>query len=165
MNAWSPRYYRSLQAAAGFFCMLGCSILSLLLSTRLPATISQWQQLTWGKICMILILTDSWLFTFLSGFLFSGVGTYQSPEICSFAQLICGVIYAISKVLGSGFLAEKVYIVWSNGLRTPRLKSPVFRLCLLSQLGWAGIAAPVYIAQSTRILADGTCYYRFKGYA
>ncbi|KAJ8078341.1 hypothetical protein PM082_000548 [Marasmius tenuissimus] len=120
--------------------------------------------MTWRKVCTILILCNSWLFVFVAGFMLTGIGTYYNLKMCQYTLLACLIIPGISKAFISGFLAEKVYIVWSDELYTPRLKNPAFRFCLLSQLGWIGLAVLILSGQSAAILENGTCVFRYKSY-
>ncbi|KAL0566663.1 hypothetical protein V5O48_015340 [Marasmius crinis-equi] len=151
-----------------FFCLFGCSLLSFLLSKRTPTDWTEWRNLTWGKVCMIAVLFDSWLFTLFAGFLLTGV-TVRDETLCSLVSILCIAFVSSSKFFTYAFLVEKVYIVWSNGYRTPRLKSPVYKICLLIQLGYGVVAMPipVLLGRTSRILDDssGACLVGFQKYA
>ncbi|KAJ8092620.1 hypothetical protein PM082_006945 [Marasmius tenuissimus] len=150
------------ELVTSFFCLLSCSVLSFLISRRTPTKIYEWKHLTWGKLCMILILCDGWIFVFLTGFMLTGVGTGLNPRLCTSVMLTCILSFGAFRVLVSTFLIEKLYIVWSNELRTPRLKSPIFRISMTSLLGYGGLVAPAVWSQTTSTFEEGSCSFTVK---
>ncbi|KAL0575733.1 hypothetical protein V5O48_006247 [Marasmius crinis-equi] len=148
-------------------CLVCVSILAILISRRIPTTWLELKSMTWGKVCLLLVLVDSWLTVLggalhVAGFVLTGIGTHGSPVACNFVNVACLVLVGNSKVLIYTFLVEKAYIVWSGGLRVPRLKTPVYRICLVFQLGYVAIAA-LYLEEKTSIiLDDGACLLWYK---
>ncbi|KAJ8077919.1 hypothetical protein PM082_002361 [Marasmius tenuissimus] len=159
--------YRSptMPLGATLVFLICCSVLSLFIARRMPTTLSEWKRLTWGKLFLVLVLGHSWLFMFLTGFMLMGVGTYQDYWSCSIVLSICLTFGCLLRILISAFLAEMVYMVWSDELCTPRLRSPAFLFCQLSQVGLAGISASLFFGSSAIISDDGTCLFELKTWA
>lgn len=147
--------------------LLGVSVLAFCLAHRLPSLGSwkSWSNLTWGRLCVLLVLFDSWLFIMFTGVLVNGVGLSSSHVTCALAIYSCISFYAFSKVLIYGFLAEKVYIVWSGGNRTPRLKSTAYRICAVVLLGYVVILGLMIKGQNSKLRPDGLCIIGLKDYA
>jgi len=95
----------------------------------------------------------------------NGVGLSYSHTTCAMAIYSCISFYAFSKVLIYGFLAEKVYIVWSGGNYMPRLSSPAYRICSVVVLGYVVILVLMIIGQNSFIRADGICIIGLRGFA
>jgi len=141
--------------------------LSYCISHRTPplGNWKQWSTLTWGRLCVILVLVDSWLFVFLSGVLVNGVGLSYSQTTCSLAIYGCISFYALSKVFIYGFLSEKVYIVWSGGNYVPRFSSPAYRICALVMVGYVVILVLMIVGQNSSIRVDGMCFIGLRKFA
>ncbi|KAF9258558.1 hypothetical protein L218DRAFT_948274 [Marasmius fiardii PR-910] len=100
--------------------------------------------MSWGRICMLLILLDSW------AFLFTGM-------------FACAVLHNVDRLLIHAFLVEKVYIVWSNGCMIPRRKTNMYKVCLLVQMGFMGLFLWFFPNISTRIGEKGACFVVYEG--
>ena len=61
--------------------------------------------------------------------------------------------------------ACQVYIVWSDGYRTPRFQTRTYKICLCFQLGYLAIYIIFLCGKSSRIAEDGTCLLGYKKYA
>ncbi|KAL0569903.1 hypothetical protein V5O48_012060 [Marasmius crinis-equi] len=146
-------------------CLLGASIIALLISRRTPTTWLELKNITWGKVCLLLILIESWFTVVGAGFILTGIGVNGNPVTCNFISIACLIFVGGTKFLIYAFLVEKVYIVWSGGFRTPRLKTAVYRICLVFQLAYLGVAVLYLIERSTVILEDGACLLGFKDVA
>ncbi|KAJ3987435.1 hypothetical protein F5890DRAFT_1405146 [Lentinula detonsa] len=142
----------------------GVSVLSFCLSRRVPRW-RQWKHLTWGRTCVLLVLLDSWLFVFFSGLLSSGIGFSTSYTTCSLAIYTCISFYAISKILIYAFLSEKVYIVWTGGNQTSRLKAKVYLLCAFVLLGYVVVGILTVVGRDSAVRRDGVCVIGLKAYA
>jgi len=121
--------------------------------------------LSWGRLCVLMVLIDSWLFIFFTGVLVNGVGLSFSHKTCALAIYSCISFYAVSKVLIYGFLVEKVYIVWSGGNRTPRFRTPTYRICGVVLLGYVAILVLMIMGQISGLRADGVCIIGLKNFA
>jgi hypothetical protein len=108
----------------------GVSVLSHCLSRRLAAVnVTTWRglsQLSWPRLCTILVFIDSWLFlcssehisffynislipiSYLGGILIFGVGLEQTALTCSLAIYSCIAFYATSKLLIYSFLSRSI---------------------------------------------------------
>ncbi|KAK7040337.1 hypothetical protein VNI00_009805 [Paramarasmius palmivorus] len=138
----------------------GCSVLSYLLSRRTPSTLREWKALSWGKICMIWVLFDSWFFTFFSGVLLIGTRLRGNPVACSFAIISCIIILGSTKLFIYAFLVEKVLIVWSGGLRTARHTIMVYGICGFVMLGYLAVGILFLLSRRSEIRKDAedACY-------
>lgn len=147
--------------------LLAISVLSYCISHRTPPLGSwkQWTNLTWGHLCVVLVLFDSWLFVFFSGVLVSGIGLSYSHTTCALAVYSCISFYALGKIFIYGFLAEKVYIVWSGGNCTPRFSSPAYRICSVVLLGYIIILVLMILGKNSFIRADGMCVIGLRDFA
>jgi len=147
--------------------LLGVSVLSYCLAHRAPSLSSwkQWTNLAWGRLVVILVLIDSWLFIFFTGMLVNGVGLSFSRTTCALAIYACIGFYGSSKVLTYGFLVEKMYIVWSGGNQIPRFKSSTYRICTIVLLGYVAVLVLMVVGQNSRIRPDGLCIIGLKTYA
>ncbi|KAG9041752.1 hypothetical protein FS837_011809 [Tulasnella sp. UAMH 9824] len=125
----------SWQLVSSAVTLLGLSVLSYCFARRTELgsiwNPTDWRNLTWPKVCVVLIFVHSWLFIFCAGLLMSGAGLSTSHLNCSLAIFSCILLYAVSKLFIYLFLIEKVYVVWApHGTARPsRLKSRVYCLC------------------------------------
>ncbi|ESK89773.1 hypothetical protein Moror_16835 [Moniliophthora roreri MCA 2997] len=146
--------------------LLGSSLLSYCISRRIPPwSLSTWKHLTWGRTCILLVLLDSWIFVFFSGILSLGVNIDGSLSTCSLAILLCICFYGSSKMLIYAFLVEKVYIVWSAGNQTPRLKTTVYQICLTVQLGYIAVILMMILGRSSMMNRDGVCVLGLRSFS
>jgi len=147
--------------------LLGVSFLSYCLAHRVPSLSSwrQWTSLTWGRLSVLLLLFDSWLFIFFTGVLVNGVGLSFSHRVCALAIYTCISFYGLTKVLIYGFLVEKMYIVWSAGNRIARLSSTAYRICAVVLLGYVAIVVLMVVGQNSWIRQDGICIIGLKHFA
>ncbi|KAF9076895.1 hypothetical protein BDP27DRAFT_705913 [Rhodocollybia butyracea] len=159
-----PHKYHGLEILADCVSLVGVSGLSFCISQRVPRGLRQWKHLTWGRACVLLVLLDSWLFVFFSGLLSSGIGLSWSFLACELGTLACITFYAVSKILIYAFLSEKVYIVWTGGNQTSRLKAKVYRVCAVVLLGYFVIGVLMVIGRDSTI-RDGVCVIGLKSYA
>ncbi|KAF5372226.1 hypothetical protein D9758_005004 [Tetrapyrgos nigripes] len=156
--------YDPLRAMASGIHLLGVSILAYCLAQRIPRLTSwtQWKNLTWGRVCMILVILDSWIFVFFSGILATGIGLRWAAKPCELSIDACITFYGVSKVLIYAFLSEKVYIVWSGGNQSPRLQTPVYRICAIILLGYVAITVLLITGRQSAIRDDGVCVIGLK---
>jgi hypothetical protein len=62
-------------------------------------------------------------------------------------------------------IVEQVYIVWSGGNCTPRLRSPTYRICGVVLLGYVAVLVLMIIGQISALRADGICVIGLKDFA
>ncbi|ESK89775.1 hypothetical protein Moror_16837 [Moniliophthora roreri MCA 2997] len=168
MSDPTPPKYQSLHILTSSTHLLSISLLSYLISRKAPPInkLQQWKSLRWGKVCMFLVLIDSWFFVLFSGILLTGIGTMGDPVACSLAIFSCILFQGSSKVLIYAFFVEKVYIVWSGGNRTPRLKTKVYKICSVILLGYVVIDVLFFLGHASHIREeDGVCILGYKNYA
>ncbi|KAK7031093.1 hypothetical protein VNI00_013697 [Paramarasmius palmivorus] len=123
-----------------------------------------WKHLTWAKVCVFLVLVESWVFVAVSGILMTGVGTNGDSIACSVAAWLCIICTGSAKTLIYAFLVEKIYIVWSSGFRTPRLKTKVYMICGGVLLGFAALLVAFLLGHDSHIGDNSMCilsYTRF----
>ncbi|KAJ7198253.1 hypothetical protein GGX14DRAFT_525787 [Mycena pura] len=124
------------QVFSAFIHFVGVTCITYFLSRRLCVeeltTRRGWSRTTWPRLCVLLVLLDSWLFVFSTGVLIFGVGVEMNRILCAAGTYLCVAFYTTSKVLIYMFLTEKVYLVW--GKSTRRLRSPVYLICMTSVL-------------------------------
>ncbi|KAH8831608.1 hypothetical protein DL96DRAFT_840239 [Flagelloscypha sp. PMI_526] len=150
--------------------LLGVSILSHCLSRRIAVEDwSSWaaiREMKWARMCIILLFVDSWLFLVSSAMLIFGVGLELNRLVCATAIYLCVAFYATSKVLLYFFLVEKVHIVWNpQGANSPRLKSKVFILGLITVSLYAVVIALMVVGRNNYFREDGTCIIGLKHFA
>ncbi|KAF8610589.1 hypothetical protein BDV93DRAFT_517688 [Ceratobasidium sp. AG-I] len=154
-----------MQALSSVIHLLGVTVLSYCFARRTTFPDFTWGQLwstiTWPRLCVILVLADSWVFVFLSGVLIMGSGLSSSHTTCSLGIFACIALYAGSKVLTYAFLIEKVHVVW-GGAHQPRLKSPVYRICLITMMPYAMIVILMLIGRIALLRSDGACVIGLK---
>ncbi|KAJ3868204.1 hypothetical protein EV359DRAFT_77863 [Lentinula novae-zelandiae] len=160
-----------MQALSFLIYILGVSILSHCLSRRLAAEDwTSWnsiKEMTWARVCILLIFLDSWLFLFASGILTFGVGLESKEVVCEMAIYLCIIFYATSKLLIYSFLVEKVYLVWSPTVSSPqRTKSPIYLGCVAMITVYAGVIATMFAGKIFFLReSDGVCIIGLQQYS
>ncbi|KAJ7928984.1 hypothetical protein B0H13DRAFT_2652534 [Mycena leptocephala] len=155
--------FEFLSAAIHF---IGVSILTYFLSCRLSAenlkSREAWARITWPRLCILLVILDSYLFILSAGLLIFGVGLRRDGMSCAAGIYLCVIFYTSSKVLIYAFLTEKVYIVWENGMR-PRLRSPVYLICLGTVALYAAVILAMFFGRIADFRSgDGACVIGLK---
>ncbi|THV04388.1 hypothetical protein K435DRAFT_195726 [Dendrothele bispora CBS 962.96] len=160
----TPEKYHSLEILTSCVHFASASAIAFCLSRRIPPFTSwkSWKNLSWSRLCVILVLLDSWFFVVFSGILMNGVGTTWNLQACTIAICICISVYVLSKMLIYSFLSERVYIVWSGGNQVRRLQSPVYRICCIVLVGFIVVAVFMVIGRETHIRQDGVCVIGLK---
>ncbi|KAJ7048125.1 hypothetical protein C8F01DRAFT_164512 [Mycena amicta] len=157
------------QALSACIHLLGVTILTLFLSLRVfPGALDDtgssrgiWVHPTWPRLCVILVLLDSWLFLFSTGLLIFGVGLQMNQTSCAAGIYLCVLFYCTSKVLIYLFLTEKVYIVWGNGNR--RLRSPTYLVCVGSVALYTAVMLAMFFGRIEKFReGDGACVLGLK---
>ncbi|KAG7089154.1 hypothetical protein E1B28_010860 [Marasmius oreades] len=174
----------SMASVASVIRLLGLSVVTFLISRRLYNFISskpEWRKMSWGKICMFLILITSWAFLFTCGFLLAVVDSSTDSAACSVAMFACAILHGVNRVRGQNFmqlalcdadsqllihafLVEKVYIVWSNGCMIARLRTPMYKVCLVVQLGFTILLGLLITGISMTVGGNGACLVEYDGY-
>lgn len=113
--------------------LLGVTILAHLISrqTILRGNLTL-RDLSWLRICVLLIFIDSWLFIFSSGVLI-GSGLERNDVSCSMGILLCIIFYGSSKLLIYTFLCTPLPCI---------LPSPMTKLHQRSEFTPFGNLAP-----------------------
>ncbi|CAE6489125.1 unnamed protein product [Rhizoctonia solani] len=154
-----------MQSLSSVIHLLGVSVLGYCFARRTTFPDLSWTQvwstITWPRLCVILVLFDSWVFVFLSGVLVLGTGLSKDDMSCSLGIYACIALYVLSKILTYGFLIEKVHVVW-GGAHQPRLKSPVYRICLITVTPYAVVIVLMLIGRIAFIRNDGACVIGLK---
>ncbi|ESK89774.1 hypothetical protein Moror_16836 [Moniliophthora roreri MCA 2997] len=159
--------HHSLRVLTSCIHLLTISLLSFLIARRSCqlGNLPQWKKLTWGKVCVFLVLIDSWLFVLFSGILMTGVETSGNTEACSIIMIACIVFQGSSKVLMYAFLIEKIHIVWSGGHRKHRLKSKVYIACWIIILGFMILHLFFFLGHRSYIgPEDEACMVTFESF-
>ncbi|KAB5590510.1 hypothetical protein CTheo_6059 [Ceratobasidium theobromae] len=114
-----------------------------------------WFDMPWVRLCLLLVLIDSWVYLCLTGVVLYGSSPSRHDMIrCSVAIFVCINSYGASKVFIYLCLIERVHAVWSKGRK--RCRSPVYIICLV-------LLVPVFvisgftIANAVRYLYNGYC--------
>ncbi|KAJ7346131.1 hypothetical protein DFH08DRAFT_1008026 [Mycena albidolilacea] len=154
---------RFLSASVHF---LGVTVITYFLSRRSSAenltSREAWRHISWPRLCLLLILLDSYLFILSAGLLIFGVGMRRDEHACSAGIYLCVVFYTSSKVLIYAFLTEKVYIVWENGVRR-RLRSPVYLICMGTVVLYAAVILAMFFGRIAEFRSgDGACVIGLK---
>ncbi|KAJ6505215.1 hypothetical protein C8R45DRAFT_972030 [Mycena sanguinolenta] len=162
-NTFPNHGFRFLSACVHF---LGVTLITYFLSRRLSVenltSRAAWANITWPRICILLILLDSYLFILAGGLLIFGVGLRRNGHSCSAAIYLCVLFYTSSKILIYAFLTEKVYIVWENGARR-RLKSPVYLICMGTIVLYLGIILAMFFERIAAFRSgDSACVIGLK---
>ncbi|KAF7367971.1 hypothetical protein MSAN_00862400 [Mycena sanguinolenta] len=157
--------FRFLSASVHF---IGVTIITYFLSRRLSAenltSRAAWTSITWPRLCILLILLDSYLFILSGGLLIFGVGLRRNGDSCSAAIYLCVLFYTSSKILIYAFLTEKVYIVWENGVRR-RLRSAVYLICMGTVALYVGIILAMFFERIAAFRSgDSACVIGLKAY-
>ncbi|KAE9397426.1 hypothetical protein BT96DRAFT_72273 [Gymnopus androsaceus JB14] len=168
MNTSFPS--QGLQVLSCLIHILGISVLSHCLSRRLAA--EEWtswtalREMSWARMCVLLVFIDSWLFVFTSGILVFGIGLDSTEIVCAMGIYICVMFYATSKLLIYAFLAEKVFLVWSPSISSRRLKSSVYLGCM-GMIAVYGIVITIMVIGRIHYLreSDGVCIIGLKPYS
>lgn len=88
--------------------LLGSSVLAFLFARRTVfeelGSLRGWRQLSFARLCLILVFADSWLFLTFTGVLLHGVGIELNKSTCSLGIFSCILLYTSSKVLIYFFL-------------------------------------------------------------
>ncbi|KDN51862.1 hypothetical protein RSAG8_00413, partial [Rhizoctonia solani AG-8 WAC10335] len=154
-----------MQSLSSVIHLLGVSVLGYCFARRTAFPELSWGQvwstITWPRLCVILVLADSWIFVFLSGVLVLGAGLSKDDMSCSLGIYACIALYVLSKILTYGFLIEKVHVVW-GGAHQPRLKSPVYRICLITVTPYAVVIILMLLGRIAFIRNDGSCVIGLK---
>ncbi|CAE6498334.1 unnamed protein product [Rhizoctonia solani] len=154
-----------MQSLSSVIHLLGVSVLGYCFARRTTFPDLSWSQvwstITWPRLCVILVLADSWIFVFLSGILVLGTGLSTDNMSCSLGIYACIALYVLSKILTYGFLIEKVHVVW-GGAHQPRLKSPVYRICLITVTPYAVVIVLMLLGRIAFIRTDGACVIGLK---
>nr|GAT44290.1 predicted protein [Mycena chlorophos] len=144
--------------------LIGITVISFFLSIRVFSgyedTASGWnftlRNTSWPRLCVILVLLDSWLFLFSTGIIVFGIGLQLNELACGAGIYLCIIFYCTSKILIYLFLTEKVYIVWGNGAR--RLRSPVYLICVGSVTAYVAVVLIMFIGRVEQFRpGDGAC--------
>ncbi|KDQ61828.1 hypothetical protein JAAARDRAFT_66874 [Jaapia argillacea MUCL 33604] len=147
----------------------GVSILSHCLSRRISiehlTSLRGLGQLSWPRLCIILVFLDSWLFLFTSGVLIFGAGMELNSTVCNLGVDVCIAFYASSKVLIYCFLMERVYIVWSPATPARRFKTPVYIACFIVLCLFSVIVVVVVIGRLAFFRDDGSCVIGLRKYS
>ncbi|KDQ49659.1 hypothetical protein JAAARDRAFT_617901 [Jaapia argillacea MUCL 33604] len=151
MNAGDHMLFPStgMQLLSSIIHFLGVSILAHCLSRRITiehlTSVYGFMQLSWPRLCIVLVFLDSWLFLFVGGILIFGAGMELNDTVCSLGVDICIAFYATSKVFIYFFLMEKVYLVWSPTTALSRFKSQVYVWCFVAVSIYSVVAVVVVI--------------------
>ncbi|KAJ7153840.1 hypothetical protein C8R46DRAFT_1268388 [Mycena filopes] len=164
MNHTFPNVsFKFLSACIHFF---GVTIITHFFSRRLASenllSRAGWRNITWARLCILLIFLDSYLFILSAGLVLFGVGLQHDSGIaCSAGIYLCVVFYASSKILIYSYLTEKVHIVWGGG--EPRLTSPVYLICMGTVLLYVGVIIVMLIERIAYFRpGDGLCVIGLK---
>ncbi|KAF7337150.1 hypothetical protein MVEN_02153000 [Mycena venus] len=146
--------------------LLGITLLTHFLSRRLSAenltSREAWARISWPRLCILLVLLDSYLFMLSGGLLIFGVGLGRDGLACGAGIYLCVIFYTSSKFLIYAFLTEKVYIVWENGVR-PRLKSPVYLICMGTVALYIAVILAMFFGRIAEFRSgDGACVIGLK---
>ncbi|KAE9386852.1 hypothetical protein BT96DRAFT_1005672 [Gymnopus androsaceus JB14] len=143
---------------------LGITVLTHCISRRLAgerlSSLSDLVNIPWPRLCLVLVLLDSWLFVFSSGILTFGVGLDLSASVCSVAIDLCIAFYATSKILVYFYLiglyavvialmiAGRISLLRSGddaasliGLTTSTVNIGVLAILQGHELGWICLAS------------------------
>ncbi|CAE6518330.1 unnamed protein product [Rhizoctonia solani] len=96
-----------------------------------------------------------------AGVLVLGTGLSMDEMSCSLGIYACIALYVLSKILTYGFLIEKVHVVW-GGAHQPRLKSPIYRICLITVTPYAVVIVLMLLGRIAFIRSDGACVIGLK---
>ncbi|KAF9065062.1 hypothetical protein BDP27DRAFT_78974 [Rhodocollybia butyracea] len=160
----------SMQLISFLIQFLGMTVLTHCISRRLAgerfSSFSNIVYTPWPRLCLLLVLLDSWLFVFSSGILIFGIGLEFSSAVCSAAIIHCVSFYATSKILVYFYLIERVHIVWAPVEGRSRFKSPVDVICFITVSLYTVVIA-LMIAGRISLLRSGddACLIGLKGFS
>ncbi|KDQ50001.1 hypothetical protein JAAARDRAFT_142595 [Jaapia argillacea MUCL 33604] len=159
-----------MQILSSIIHLLGVSIIAHCLSRRIAienlTTMDGFRQISWPRLCIILVFLDSWLFVFMGGLLIFGAGVELHPLACSLGVDICIAFYATSKIFIYCFLMEKVYIVWAPPTGVAgRFKSPIYNCCIVAVSMYSVVVAIAVIGATSFFRNDGACVIGLRRYA
>nr|GAT47542.1 predicted protein [Mycena chlorophos] len=158
---------RGLQFLSAFIQFSAVTVVAVLLALRLngtgnPLTRQWWARMSWARLCIFLILADSYLFVFSASLLLFGIGMQFNHIACATGICLCVTFYTSSKVLTYLFLSEKVYIVWAPP-GTRRSRCPVYLLCIGTIFLYLGIILAMYFGRIAEFRGgDGHCEIGLK---
>lgn len=158
---------QGMQALSSVIHLFGTSVLAFCLARRTNGSLLSWQtwvDMSWPRLCVLLVFVDSWLFLFSTGILIGGAGMSTNFVNCALGIYACIVLYATSKVLIYCFLIEKVHVVW-GGTHQSRLHSKVYWLCLITMTPYAAIVIMMLIGRVAYLRDDRACIIGLKTYA
>ncbi|CAE7130809.1 unnamed protein product [Rhizoctonia solani] len=159
---------QSMQALSSIVHLLGCTVLAFCFARRTTGEAffswQTWWNMSWPRLCVLMVFLDSWLFLFSTGILIGGVGMSSNFINCSLGIYACILLYAGSKVLIYCFLIEKVYVVW-GGTHQSRLHSKVYWGCLLTMAPYAAIVILMLIGRVAYFRDDRSCIIGLRNYA
>ncbi|KAJ6526782.1 hypothetical protein B0H19DRAFT_1084359 [Mycena capillaripes] len=155
-----------LQFLSACIHFIGVTILTYFLSCRLSAenlmSREAWARISWPRLCILLVLLDSYLFILSAGLLIFGVGLRHDGMACGAGIYLCVTFYTTSKVLIYAFLTEKVYIVWENGVRR-RFRSPVYLICIGTVALYVAVILGMFFGRISEFRSsDGACVIGLK---
>ncbi|KAJ7253582.1 hypothetical protein C8J57DRAFT_626980 [Mycena rebaudengoi] len=117
----------------------------------------------WSRLCALLVFFDSYLFLLSTGLLIFGVGLQMNRASCAAGIYLCILFYTTSKILIYAFLSEKVYIVWDNGTRRTRMRSPVYIICIGTICLYLAVILAVFFGRVQEFRSgDGACVLGLK---
>ncbi|KAF7329759.1 hypothetical protein MKEN_00239200 [Mycena kentingensis (nom. inval.)] len=121
-----------LQFLSCFIHFFGVTVITYFIACRLTGNIftaKWWERISWPRLCVLLVLVDSYLFILSAGLLIFGIGMQLNHLACAAGIYLCVAFYTTSKILIYLFLSEKVFVVWAaHGVS--RVRSPVYLICV-----------------------------------
>ncbi|KAM0748995.1 hypothetical protein T439DRAFT_59265 [Meredithblackwellia eburnea MCA 4105] len=138
--------------------LVGLCSLTWMLQKRFPKW-GEWRHTSVARIAIVLILIDSFAYTYTAALLTLGVGTSRNHVSCSVGIWVCIGLYATTKLLITFFLIERIHTV--HGKDTPRRKSKLYISNIAMALGWV-IVLIVFVTSNNhgRLRdSDGSCVY------
>ena len=94
-----------LEPVSCFVQTFSCCLLAIFIALRFPI-ISEIKSIGGAKITILLVLCNSFIFSFVAVQLSFGLGTSQSMPTCSAASWICLLLYSSGKYITTLFLCE-----------------------------------------------------------
>ncbi|CAE6356217.1 unnamed protein product [Rhizoctonia solani] len=127
-------------------------------------SVNDWRSMSWSRFCVVMTLVISWMFIVATGILIHGVGLSSSQNACTSGIYMCIWLYALTKIFIYAFLSEKVRVVW-DVVAQPRLKSPVFLICLLVMLPFGAMPIILIVGRIAFFRSDMTCIIGLKPFS
>ncbi|KAF7303552.1 hypothetical protein MIND_00584500 [Mycena indigotica] len=154
-----------LQFLSAFIHFFGVTLLACFISQRLRGrflTREWWIRLSWARLCVLIVLIDSYLFMLSTGLLIFGVGMQRNHYACAAGIYLCVTFYTMSKVFMYLFLSEKVFIVWAEH-KMRRTRCPVYLVCVGTIGLYVAIIVAMYFGRIAEFRAgDGACEIGLK---